>query len=217
MCTKMLCHIWCSSHISFTDAGIIHITENITAFINLIGGLTANGGGTCPEPSINATIRAAVHSQQGSSIFIFTDAPPRDPDLIPELEALVRKKSLRLFYALTLGCSGRRKREMQQRQRRQDVNNDPYGFLAMVSGGQVFNVNEGDISELYPIVTASIQPSSLTIFHRAGDAGFSGVLNVSVDSTITELVVRISAGSLSSIALSTPQGEWATGGETSQW
>ena len=195
--------------LSHADTGIIHITEDIDTFISLIGALNANGGGDCPEPSTNATIRAAVHSQPGASIFIFTDASPSDPQLIPELETLVRDKSLILNYALTGSgtCSERRKREVQQRQRRQDVNVDPYGYLAMVSGGQVFNVDERDISELYPIVTASIQPSSLTIFHRAGDAGFSGVFNVSVDSTISDLVVRISAGSLSSINLSTPQGE----------
>lgn len=84
---------------------------------------------------------------------------------------------------------------------------DPYGYLAMVSGGQVFDVDEGDILELYPIVISSFQPSSHTIFHSTGNAGFSGVLNMSVDSTVTQLVVRISGDPITSVRLSTPLGE----------
>ena len=190
---------------TLTDPGNITITQDITTFISLIAELIPDGGGDCREPSIGAMIRAATHSQPGGSIFLFTDAPPLDPERIPEIEALVREKSLIVYPVLTLGCS-RRKREPQLRQRRQAVD-DPYGYLAAVSGGQIFTVNEGDISELYPLVTSSIQPSSLTtIFRWAGDAGFSGVFNVSVDSTITQMVVRISGDSLSSVGLSTPHG-----------
>ena len=204
-CSYAYIHTFCYVIFS-TDPRIIHVTQNSTTFIKSIAELTAEGGRDCPEPSLGAIARAAVHSRRGAAIFLFTDVPPSDTERISALEKLLHEKSLTLYSVLTPGCSSRRGRDVKWRRQRQAVD-DFYGYLAMVSGGQVFDVGEGDISELYSLVIYSFQPSSNTIFHWTGNAGFSGVFNVSVDSTITQLVVRISGASLTSIGLSTPLGE----------
>lgn len=175
-------------------------------FIDLIGKLAISGGDGCNGPSIGAIIQAATHSQPGASIFLFTDALPSDSERISELEVLLRDKSLTVNSFLTGDCWRGQKRAARRIQRRRAVNN-PYGYLAMKSRGQVFSVDTAALSQLYPIVSSSFQPSSLTIFHYANKTGFTGTINVFVDSTIAELVVRISGDSLNSVGLSTPLGE----------
>ena len=90
-------------------------TGNIDNFLNAVGQLNAEGGaGDCPEPSIGALIRAIRASEPNSPIYVYTDAPPSDPNRLAEAQALISEKGVTVNYGLTDGCSKKRKRSLQQ-------------------------------------------------------------------------------------------------------
>ena len=65
-----------------------YILKYVDIFLDGIAILTADGGGDTPEPTIGALIRAINASEEGSPIFVFTDAEVSDPELLPDAQAL---------------------------------------------------------------------------------------------------------------------------------
>ena len=78
-------------------------TYNSEDFLNAIGQLIPRGGGDCPEPSIGALIRAIRASEPNSPIYVYTDAPPSDPNRLAEVEALISEKGVTVSYGLNTG------------------------------------------------------------------------------------------------------------------
>ena len=67
------------------------------AFVDAINDLRAHGGGDCPEYAFTGMLKALHEGPEwGSSMYVFTDADPKDAteENIGELKALVRNSVL---------------------------------------------------------------------------------------------------------------------------
>ena len=190
-------------------------------FLTAIGALFANGGGDCPEPSIGALIRAIRASERGSPIFVYTDADASDPGRISEALALIGQTGVRVTYVLTGTCFFGRKRSAESsqldteqfsmkqhglamRSRRQLVD-DLYTLIAAMSGGQVLNVNENDISELSSLISFSLMQALTTIFFRMSTIT-PGSFNFPVDETVSQFLISVNGAGIT-VSVTTPQGE----------
>lgn len=189
-------------------------TGNIDNFLNAVGQLNAEGGGDCPEPSIGALIRAIRASEPNSPIYVYTDAPPSDPNRLAEAQALISEKGVTVNYGLTDGCSRKRKRSLQQsnqdysevekRQTSSDSGN-VYQFLAALSGGQVLNLQPTDIGDLSSLISFSTARTYTTIFYKSGPLPGTYRFLFPVDKTATTVLLSINGRSIQ-VTVRNPQG-----------
>lgn len=180
-----------SYYITCTDRGTTIVTEDIDQFLNAIGSLSASGGANCPEPSIGALIRAIRASEQGSPIFLYTDADALDPGRVPEALALIRETGVRVTFVLTGVCGGQI--------------DDAYTLIAAISGGQVLNVDQFDISQLSPLISFSLMQSIVTIFFRTSSIT-PGTYNFAVDESVSELLISVNGVGITA-TVTAPGGE----------
>ena len=156
-------------------------------------------------------------SEPRSPIFVFTDAPASDSDLVPLAVALIAEKSVAVFYALMTNNSGNDdccgdccessscEREEPSRKKKRETDNS-YDILAAVSGGSVMNIDQSDTSQMEVLVSFSTPRFYRTILRASGTfTGSTFTLTFPVDSTVDEVIVTASAGELA-ISLLTPAG-----------
>ena len=175
-------------------------TYNSDDFLNAIGQLIPEGGGDCPEPSIGALVRAIRASEPNSPIYVYTDAPPSDPNWLAEAQALISEKGVTVNYGLTDGCIMKRKRSLQQynqdyshvgkRQTSSDSEN-VYQFLAALSGGQVLNLEPTDIGDLSSLISFSTVRTYTTIFYKSGALAGTYSFRFPVDETATAVLLSV--------------------------
>ena len=189
-------------------------TGNIDNFLNAVEQLNADGGGDCAEPSIGALIRAIRASEPNSPIYVYTDAPPSDPNRLAEAQALISEKGVTVNYGLTDGCSKKRKRSLQryhqpysQVEKRQTSSNSEnvYPFLAALSGGQVLNLQPTDIGDLSSLISFSTARTYTTIFYKSGVLPGIYRFFFPVDETATAVLLSINGRSIQ-VNVRNPQG-----------
>lgn len=181
-----------SYYITCTDPGTTIVTEDIDQFLNAIGSLSASGGGNCPEPSIGALIRAIRASEQGSPIFLYTDADALDPSRVPEALALIRETGIRVTFVLTGVCGGQ-------------VIDDAYTLISAISGGQVLNVDQFDISQLSSLISFSLMQSIVNIFFRTSSIT-PGTYSFAVDESVSEVLISVNGVGITA-TVTAPGGE----------
>ena len=187
-------------------------------FLNEIGSLVAVGGGDCPEPSIGALIRAIMASERGSPIFVYTDADASDPGRAPEALALMRQTGVRVTYVLTGVCIifGRKRstegsqQDMEQYNTKhmrlpRQVVDDVYILIAAISGGQVLNVDQFDISELSPLISFSVMQSTVTIIYRVSSIT-PGSYDFAVDESVSQVLISVNGIGIT-VSVITPGGK----------
>ena len=180
-------------------------------FLNAIASLIATGGGDIPEPSIGALIRAIKASEEGSPIFVFTDAIASDPELLSDAQDLIIQKSVTVTFALVNVL--RKKRSGNDGMQLQDIENtykekrqldDTYNTIAAFSGGQVLNLETNDLSEFGEFVGFSADQSQVTILRESGNM-LSTTFHV--DSFIQQVVISIDgSGGGENVSVMTPTG-----------
>ena len=196
----------------YIDPGIISETEDIEQFLSGIAQLTASGGGDEPEPSIGAIIRAVRASEQGSSVYVFTDASASDRYRLNELTTLIADKNVIINFVYVTPTGGK-KRSVQpsgtdrhvSRAKRQSVD-DAYEQLSAISGGQVLTVDTDDISELASFVSFSAMLSRSTVLNREGTSQGTEQFVVPVDTFTSEVFVSVDAEQSISVSVVNSQG-----------
>jgi hypothetical protein len=90
----------------FTDeVKIKAFTRDLNVLLSAIEKLQADGGGTCPEASVEALNIAIPHTKQGGEILFATDASPYvDANIEAVIEGL-RNKGIRFNGIITGDCS----------------------------------------------------------------------------------------------------------------
>ncbi|CAC5405644.1 unnamed protein product [Mytilus coruscus] len=74
--------------------------------INRLNQLAVDGGGDCPEYAFTGLYTAITHANNGSCVFLFTDADPKDYNLCESVGRLLEQKNIHLVTFLTGVCNG---------------------------------------------------------------------------------------------------------------
>ena len=174
-----------------TDPGYIFETEDIDEFLSGIASLNADGGGDTPEPSVGALIRAIRASEEGSPIYVFTDASAKDAYRIREAQALIAQKLVTITFALVTSSRKRRGNNGIQEDTPEIVKrqlDETYELLATFSGGQVLTLTTTDLSSLGELVSFSANQRRTTIFRERGQ---STSYTFYVDSSVEQVIVSV--------------------------
>lgn len=186
--------------------GPLTVTSDPGKFMNAILALRAHGPGLdCPELSMTGTLRALEVVDEGTDLFLFTDADSKDGSLVRHVRSIAKKKGAKI-YALIFGdCED---------ERATSARIDPaYISLADDSGGQLFFLQPseaGNIARLADLVVRSNAVDVLSI----GDT-FSGTpktYTVPVDSTMSRVTFSAS-GTDGGVVLKRPNGATVNEGD----
>ncbi|RKZ81179.1 MAG: hypothetical protein DRR16_22540, partial [Candidatus Parabeggiatoa sp. nov. 3] len=92
--------------IVFTDdVKIEAFTRDLDVLLGAVKKLKAEGGGTCPEASVEALLIAVPHTKEGGEILFATDASPYADAEVEKVMALLRGKGIRFNAMITGDCS----------------------------------------------------------------------------------------------------------------
>ncbi len=80
-------------------------TQDMTVLLKAIDSLKADGGGTCPEASVEAVEVGALHVKPGGQIWFSTDASPYPDADVQGVLDLLQSKNIRFNATVTGDCS----------------------------------------------------------------------------------------------------------------
>ncbi|XP_033629281.1 von Willebrand factor A domain-containing protein 7-like [Asterias rubens] len=164
--------------------GPAFVTTDPEECIQYISGLTAAGGGDCPELANSGLELGIQNSVEGSIVYLFTDADDKDKDKLPNVEALIAEKGLiRVDFVLTEGCTSRR------RKRASSTPYLSYFTIARQSGGNIYFTDNDGIRDLTRVIQGNIRASQVTILKLSLNS--TTPVEIPVDTTIPEFLVSI--------------------------
>jgi len=172
------------------SVGPVTVTADANVFINALNGLSASGGGDCPELSQAGMLEGLAATDEGGDLFMFTDASSKDSLLAGAVSSLAAQKDIRIYPILFGSCSPIDRSYIRE---------------ANESGGQLFfllSSEAGSITELADFIVRSNAVNLLAIDDTFG--GTSRTYTVPIDSTITRLTFSISG--TTSVAVIRPTG-----------
>jgi len=79
-------------------------TKDLNVLLKVVDTLKAEGGGTCPEASVEALAKSARHVKAGGQIWFTTDASPYPDADIPSVLDLLKSQNIRLNATVTGDC-----------------------------------------------------------------------------------------------------------------
>lgn len=186
------------SQIQDPDTGLIESYTDVLEFERAIRSLGSGGGGDCEELAMSAIRNAVQASDEGGSVFAFTDAGASDLILAAEVANLARRKRVKVFpFLFPSECSS----------------SAGFDTVAAASGGKIFSLSStteaGDATDLadsmirsdaVEIMSVDVSSSS-SLRKRAGSADYA----VPVDSDMTQLSFSLS-GTKARLNLKKPDG-----------
>ena len=125
----------------FLDVGetAFYDGDQVAEFINHIGNLKATGGGDCKEYALNGMLSATEDGpEDGSPLFVFTDAPPKDDteENMIALLALAELSGITINFFIEEAC------------RVGDSGFDIYKELASETGGNHLRIKENELKRM---------------------------------------------------------------------
>lgn len=170
----------------------ILVTANPQTFLEAVDALTVDGGGDCPEYAMTAISDAIYAGGRNADIFVFTDASAKDGALQNNIDREAQDQDATISYLITGSCSPI----------------DPaYTATAAASGGQVYSLAPGELSNAFDLINAQTLPDAVSIAHASGTLGATPfTLSAPVDSSVQQVVFAISAAQKQSLVIQSPDG-----------
>lgn len=172
--------------------------------------LKAIDGDDCPEFSFEGMISSLeLDPREGSPLYVFTDAPPKDADEDnkQELEVLAMELGVTInFFAGKTFCGG-------------EAEQQPYRDVVEAHGGQYFKLDSKELLDMASSTdnslggTATVGSGKSKTVRRGRRS--TNKIAIPVDDTVTKLVITVTTeSSPHGVQLYTPTGRVQTSGKT---
>ena len=198
-----------SPYLDLTDTKA-YAEDEVNELIKHLHTKTASGGGDCSEYSYDGMISSLYEDpREGSPLYVFTDAPPKDAggDNKETLSVLAKEFEVTInFFAGKTFCGT----EAQQQ---------PYKEVVEAHGGQYLKLHSNELVKMASFVDSSLEGDTRAVSgkSKSGRRKRQATTNIGipVDDTVTKLVVTVTTeSSPRSIQLYTPTGRVQTSGKT---
>ncbi|XP_046901560.1 LOW QUALITY PROTEIN: von Willebrand factor A domain-containing protein 7-like [Hypomesus transpacificus] len=198
--------------VPFNDPGFgpLLTTTDADIFKQKINELQAKGGGDIPELCLSGLqVLALTGAPPSSEIFVVRDAPAKDAALKSTVPALIESTKSVVTFMLTdnLRSSRRRRRDTVggTSNRLPESDAQLYRDLARASGGQAIEVTKAELPQATSVIQDASGNALVTVLQVSRTPGKPENFTFTVDSSIQNLTVYITGGSLS-FAMSSPTG-----------
>nr|XP_061778800.1 von Willebrand factor A domain-containing protein 7-like [Nerophis lumbriciformis] len=200
------------------DFGPVLQTTDAAFFMEQIDLLTASGGGDLPEFSLSGLQLALTAAPRFSDIFLFTDAPAKDPELRSTILALIESTRSSVTFMLTDLLNRRRKRELEGVAPRfvTQTQADLYREIALASGGLTIEVPNSDLSMVTIFIEDSIAIAVVTVFQDVKDPGAACDFSFFIDDTLSNITILLTGAPSLTFTLRSPTGATQTSSEVSE-
>jgi hypothetical protein len=191
---------WLLERFGDPDVGPPFVTDDASALLARVNGLSAGGGGDCPERSQSGLLEAVDAALPNSTLYLFTDASAIDSGLANAVIAKAKDKDIVINYALMGSCSPV----------------DPaYIRGARETGGLLTFMQRQEVGKLTNLFLTQLSGDLTRIVSSEGT--LTGVASVPfpVDTTARRLVVVLNTedATLSDVKLRRPNGIAVTAGD----
>ncbi|KAL6479861.1 hypothetical protein MHYP_G00108940 [Metynnis hypsauchen] len=143
------------------DVGPVTRTTDPEEMKRVVNNLTVSGGGDIPELSLSGIRLALTTAPPSSNIYVFTDAPPKDTELLDTVTSLMESTRSTITSFLTNVLSRRRTR--RRRSALTNPTNSIYQQLAQLSGGQAIEVTKDTLPLATAVIEDSVTSSLVTV------------------------------------------------------
>jgi hemicentin len=163
----------------FTDVGPAFETKDPAKFVKALNDIYVRGGKDCPEMSVTAIKLALELSLPGSVIYVFTDAEAKDHRMLPEVIRLIKQKNIRVNFILTGNCGLEKNFKGK----------NTYEKIAILSSGQIVNLNKSEVETIWEFVKISINPDRKNIYSVDKFSRGERTYIVKIDPNIREVII----------------------------
>jgi hypothetical protein len=163
-----------------TTLGPLTVTSDPAVFKQSLDSFPRTGDSDCPEAAWQGIRRAVEALDEYSILYVFTDASANDGVLSTAVQALAKKKNIRIKFLLSGSCS--------------PVDGD-YLRAADATGGQVIYYPTADADKVLSLVDFSFtgdQVPVLSVVDWLPTSGGSKTYTFPVDSTMSNLLIAVS-------------------------
>src|SRR6185295_4544691 len=185
----------------FNDPGVggAFVTQDADAFLAAVNGLSASGGGDCPELSQTGLLRAVAASQNDARLYLFTDASSKDASLAGSVIAAAQAKQIQITPLLFGSCSPV----------------DPaYIREAQETGGQLFLLSPFEAGLTFSLIRPQLKGNLVPVISAGGTlSSGSKEFTVPIDSSVESATFSVSIDSKGPINLLRPSGATVVGGD----
>jgi len=172
--------------------GTVTVTDDPNVFTTAVNGLSASGGGDCPEPLNTALLRAFGEIQSGGDIFLFTDARAKDSDLTFSVGTCARTSGIRLtsVFSGEFDCP---------------MLDDSLSTLSFDTGGQFFSLGDSEAGLVANLGNFLAVPNQTELFSRLGTIGaVAQNFTIPVDSFLNRMILSVTGTGATNIVVRRP-------------
>ena len=199
---------WILERFGDPDVGPPFLTAEAGELLAAVNALGAVGGGDCPELAFTALSEAIDTAYPSSSLFLFTDADPKDGSIVNAVISAAVDKRTAIFPVLTGDCGFSETPQGQDVISSRGLPDESFRRLAEETGGQVIAVQSSEVASLFSLFEPELMGNPVIIRSESGllpavaDLSFP----IPVDSTMTSLGVTVSLETVVEIELIRPSG-----------
>ncbi|XP_060084678.1 von Willebrand factor A domain-containing protein 7-like [Ylistrum balloti] len=196
---------------TFSDPEYLTTARNTTdanEMIEWIDGLSASGGGDCPEYAMSGLLAGVELSEPNSEIFLATDASAKDSSDANTAISAIIAKGIKVHFLLTGSCSSSRRHILSRKKR--DL--ATFQNIAASSGGSVYQIGSLELSTVLGHLLEENFASSIAVMdYFIQTTGESNSMTITVDSGSISLFISITGPhSLTEASLLDPLGRVET-------
>eukprot|EP00106_Octopus_bimaculoides_P023020 XP_014790462.1 PREDICTED: von Willebrand factor A domain-containing protein 7-like [Octopus bimaculoides] len=185
-------------------------TNDADEMIDWLRNIQAANGGDCEEYALSGLEKAIERATPESQVYLFTDAPPKEPAKFESVLTKAIKKRIRITPILSRGCG-------KDRRRREASDTIDYDFdkidswykifdqLADKTGSQVYVTNEKQLENTLTVLEENLVEYPVEIMRSTLHPADQSYLEIYVDKNLWDLRITIdTAGDTFSISFYNP-------------
>lgn len=193
------------------EVGPLIKTADPKIFEGVLSSVLISGGGDEQELSLTGLQLALRWAPLNSEIFLFTDAPAKDPQLKSSVIALIERTQSVVNFMISDSTSTnrlKRRRDASQQVQSRVTASDAqlYRELAQASGGQMVEVSKSELSAAASIISDTLKSPLVTLMQAARNPGKEEVFSFLADESIENLMVYMTGSSVT-FTITSPTGD----------
>lgn len=158
-------------------------TKTSSDILTTLDNIVVRGGGDCPELALQGIKTTLDHALKNSLLYVFSDASAKDYDLYEPVIDLLQEKKVKASFLLTGVCKTEGK---------EGPGYTVYEKLARASGGQMFDMERGNIAQVLLSITEEMDSHYELLKSLDSDVAGKSRVTVKVDESFKKISVSLS-------------------------